>query len=711
MRNNTGAGADTPGAATQEGNLEYLLNIDIEKVGNPQEIIKALREEIEKHNYYYYIKDNPIISDAQYDRLMRNLEALEKKYPELITDDSPTQRIGAPLEGGFATVQHSEKMLSLQDAFSYEELKDFLNRVYKELGKSEGALGSEKSPTVVEFVCELKIDGSAVSLVYENGKFVRGATRGDGVFGEDITANLKTINSIPLRLLSKNGVKIPPRLEVRGEVYLGKDEFKRINKEREEEGLPPFANPRNAAAGSLRQIDPANTARRKLNIFVYGAVNSMVPFISGQFELLKYLSEIGFRVNQNIKKVASFDGIRDYLEYWRDERKNLPYETDGVVIKVDNFEYQSRLGQTSKSPRWAIAYKFPPEEEVTKILDIEVSVGRTGVLTPVAILQPVRVAGSTVSRATLHNEDEVKRKGVMIGDWVVVRKAGDVIPEIVKVIEERRDGTQKEFKMPDRCPACGARVIRPEGEVALRCTSIACPAQQYEKIIHFASKGAMDIEGLGPAVVSKLLEKKLISDPADIYYLKYEDIISLENFKEKSTRNLLKAIEKSKNRPLSRLLFALGIKYVGSHTAEVLSKEFPTLDSLMNASYEEIEKIREIGPKIAESIVSFFRQEQNLKVIEKLRKAGVNFGSELKKVAEKEGFTGKTFVITGKLNSFSRDEAAELIKSFGGRVTSSVTRNTDVVIVGENPGSKLDDARRYGIKTITEEEFKRMIEE
>ncbi|MDD3818588.1 MAG: NAD-dependent DNA ligase LigA [Actinomycetota bacterium] len=711
MRNNKGASEDNMGTINQERKLEYLLNLDIEKVSNPQEIIKALREEIEKHNYYYYIKDNPIISDAQYDRLMRNLEALEKKYPELITDDSPTQRIGAPIEGGFATVQHSEKMLSLQDAFSYEELKDFINRVYKELGKSEGGPGSGKNPATVEFVCELKIDGSAVSLVYENGKFVRGATRGDGVFGEDITANLKTINSIPLRLFSKNGLKIPPRLDVRGEVYLGKDEFKRINKEREKEGLPPFANPRNAAAGSLRQIDPANTARRRLNIFVYGAVNSMVPFISGQFELLKYLSEIGFRVNPNIKKVASFDGIIDYLELWRDERKNLPYETDGVVIKVDNFEYQRILGQTSKSPRWAIAYKFPPEEEVTKILDIEVNVGRTGVLTPVAILQPVRVAGSTISRATLHNEDEIKRKGVMIGDWVVVRKAGDVIPEIVKVIEERRDGTQKEFKMPDRCPACGSKVVRLEGEVAVRCTSIACPAQQYEKIIHFASKGAMDIEGLGPAVVSKLLEKKLISDPADIYYLKYEDIIKLENFKDKSTRNLLKAIEESKNRPLSRLLFALGIKYVGSHTAEVLSKEFPTLDSLMNASYEEIEKIREIGPKIAESIVNFFRQEQNLKVIEKLRKAGVNFGSELKEVTEKEGFVGKTFVITGKLNSFSREEATDLIESFGGRVTSSVSRNTDIVIVGENPGSKLDDARKFGIKTITEEEFKRMIEE
>ena len=683
--------------------LEKLLDIDVEKVKEPQDIINALRDEIAKHNYYYYIKDSPIISDAQYDRLMRNLDALEKKHPGLVTEDSPTQRIGAPLEGGFSTVEHGERMLSLQDAFSYGELKDFLTRVYKDLGKS----GDGKDE--VEFVCELKIDGSAVSLIYEDGKFVRGATRGDGILGEDITSNLKTINAIPLKLFEKSGIKIPSRLEVRGEVYLAKDEFKRINTERENEGLPPFANPRNAAAGSLRQIDPANTARRRLNIFVYGAVNPGGPGISSHFEILKYLTGVGLKVNPNIKKAAGFDRIKDYLEYWADKRKGLPYETDGVVIKVDSFSFQQKLGQTSRNPRWAIAYKFPPEQEVTKILDINVSVGRTGALTPVAVLKPVKVAGSTISHATLHNEDEIRRKGVMIGDWVVIQKAGDVIPEIVKVIEERRDGTQKEFKMPASCPVCGSEVVKPEGEVALRCTSIACPAQQYERIVHFASKGAMDIEGLGPAIVEKLLAKKLISEPADIYYLKYDDIFSLENFKEKSTRNLIKAIEESKSKPLSRLLFALGIRYVGSHTAEVLSKEFSGLDRLIKADYVEIEKIREVGPKIAESIVTFFRQEQNLKVIEKLREAGVNFGSKLKSIVEKKDLTGKTFVLTGKLTGFSRDEAAGIIEGFGGRVTSSVSRSTDAVIAGESPGSKIDDAREYGIRIITEEEFKKMI--
>ncbi len=681
--------------------LDDLLKVDIENNKEPERIIDAIRNEIAKHNYYYYIKDNPIISDAQYDRLMRNLEELEKRYPGLVTLDSPTQRIGAPLEGGFSTVEHGERMLSLQDAFSYGELKDFLTRVCKDLGKSEDE---------VEFVCELKIDGSAVSLVYENQTFVRGATRGDGVRGEDITSNLKTIKAIPLRLLKKSGTGIPKKLEVRGEVYLGKEEFKRINAVREEEGLSSFANPRNAAAGSLRQIDPKNTAKRRLNIFIYGAVNAEVHGISSHYSMLQYLSGMGLKVNPNIKKVVGFDKIKDYLDYWEDKRKGLSYETDGVVIKADSFSFQKKLGQTSRNPRWAIAYKFPPEEEVTKMVDIEVSVGRTGALTPVAVLKPVKVAGSTISHATLHNEDEIKRKGVMIGDWVVIHKAGDVIPEIVKVIKERRDGTQKEFKMPDKCPMCGSEVIKPEGEVALRCTSIACPAQQYERIVHFASKGAMDIDGLGPAIIKKLLKEKLIGDPADIYYLKYDDIFSLENFKEKSTKNLLKAIEESRKRPLSRLLFALGIRYVGSHTAELLAGEFSDLDGLIGAEYEKIEGIREIGPKIAESVVAFFRQEQNLKVIEKLREAGLNFGSKSRKVKEKEAFSGKTFVLTGKIGGFSRDEAARVIEGFGGRVTSSVSKSTDMVIAGESPGSKLDDARRYKVKVIGEDDFKEMIE-
>jgi DNA ligase (NAD+) len=682
--------------------LEELLNIDVDKVKEPGKVIDALRDEIAKHNYHYYIKDNPIISDAQYDRLMRALEELEKKYPRLVTPDSPTQRIGAPLEGGFSTVEHGERMLSLQDVFSYDELKDFLTRVYKDAGKDEKE---------IEFVCELKIDGSAVSLVYENGLFVRGATRGDGIMGEDITSNLKTIRAIPLRLFKKGGAAIPGRLEVRGEVYLAKDEFRRINAERKKEGLTPFANPRNAAAGSLRQIDPKNTAKRGLSIFIYGAVYDGAHGILNHYDMLGYLAGMGLKVNPNIKKVVGFDSIKDYLARWEDRRKELSYETDGVVIKVDSFPLQEKLGRTSRNPRWAVAYKFSPEEEVTKIVDIEVSVGRTGALTPVAVLKPVKVAGSTISHATLHNEDEVKRKGVMVGDWVVIHKAGDVIPEIVKVIKERRDGTQKEFKMPRRCPVCGSEVIKPEGEVALRCTSIACPAQQLERIAHFASKGAMDIDGLGPAVVEKLIKEKLIGDPSDIYYLEYGDIFSLENFKDKSTKNLLKAIEESRKRPLSRLLFALGIRYVGSHTADILAAEFSGLDGLRKAGYEKIEGIREVGPKIAESVVAFFRQEQNLKVIEKLRDAGLNFGQEPKGIERKDAFGGKTFVLTGKLEGFSRNEAAGIIEGFGGRVTSSVSRSTDAVIAGESPGSKLDDARKYGIRVISEDEFRDMIKD
>ena len=684
------------------GILENLLNIDIEKIEDPEGTINAIRDELARHNYYYYIKDNPIISDAQYDRLMRNLDALEKKYPELVTPDSPTQRIGAPLEGGFGTVEHGERMLSLQDAFSYQELKDFLTRAYKDLGMGEDE---------VEFVCELKIDGSAVSLVYENGLFVRGATRGDGISGEDITSNLKTIKAIPLKLFQKSGLNIPPRLEVRGEVYLAKDEFKRINTEREEEGLPTFANPRNAAAGSLRQIDPRNTAKRRLNVFIYGTVVPSGLNIVSHHEMLNYLSEVGLKVNPNIKRAAGFEEIKKYLESWEEKRKNLLYETDGVVIKVDKYSYQQKLGQTSRNPRWAIAYKFPPEEEVTRILDIKVNVGRTGTLTPVAVLDPVKVAGSTISHATLHNEDEVRRKEVMIGDWVVIHKAGDVIPEIVKVIKERRDGSQKKFSMPGRCPVCGSDVVKTEGEVALRCTSMACPAQQYERMVHFASKGAMDIEGLGPAVIEKLLDKKLITDAADIYYLRYDDIFALENFKEKSTANLLKAIEKSKQGPLSKLLFAMGIRHVGSHTADILTKIFPDLDSLMNAGYERIEVIKEIGTKIAESVVNFFRQEQNLKVIGKLREAGVNFGSAQKKVSEKEAFAGKTFVLTGKLDGFSREQASEIIENFGGRVTSSISKSTSMVLAGEDPGSKLDDAVKLNIRVISEKDFKEMIKD
>jgi DNA ligase (NAD+) len=664
---------------------------------NPAEAVRLLREEINKHSYYYYIKDNPAISDAEYDSLMRSLEKLEEKYPALITPESPPQRIGAPLEGGFKTVSHGEKMLSLQDAFDYGELRDFLDRVYKDLGPAENE---------VEFVCELKIDGSAVSLVYEDGRFISGATRGDGITGEDITNNLRTIKSIPLVLkASQDSGVIPARLEVRGEVYIAKDEFKKINLQREEDGLATFANPRNAAAGSLRQIDPKATAERKLNVFLYGTATNP-ELISGgldnQYAMLAWLKNAGLRVNPNISKATGFAQIRDYIEYWRERRHNLPYETDGIVIKVNSFALQQRLGQTSKNPRWAAAFKYPPEQQTTQVLDITVNVGRTGTLTPVAVLAPVLISGSTVSHATLHNEDELKRKDVRIGDWVVVHKAGEIIPEIIKPLTERRTGSEIEFNMPDKCPVCGS-------PVALRCSSFACPAQQLERIVHFTSKGAMDIEGLGPAIVEKLLNNKIIKDAADIYYVTYDRVLGLENFKEKSANNLLSSIQASKTRPFSRLLFALGIRFVGSHIADVLAANYTNLDSLRAADFDRLSSIFEIGPRIAESIVTFFSVKQNRDIIEKLKSAGVNFESAKPDVEARPKFTGRTFVLTGKLTQFTRDAASRLIEKFGGRVTSSVSRSTDMVLAGEDAGSKLDDARKFGIKTISEDEFKDMI--
>ena len=681
--------------------LGGLLSFDIIKINKDEAtgIAEKLRSELNKNNYYYYIKDNPAITDAQYDRLLRNLFDLEARFPEIITPDSPTQRIGAPLEGGFPTIIHSEKMMSLQDAFDYSELKDFIDRVYKDLNLTEGE---------VEFVCELKIDGLAVSLLYENGKLLRGATRGDGETGEDITSNIKTIKTIPLRLIS-GADNIPSSLEVRGEAYLSKEEFKRINEEREEQGLFVFANPRNSAAGSLRQIDPKITSGRKLNIFIYSMATSSELQIGSHYEILNYLKEIGLRVNPNIKKATGFEEIKKYCESWEDKRKELPYETDGIVIKVDSLAFQKRLGQTTRNPRWAIAFKFPPEEKISRVAGIKISVGRTGALTPVAVLEPVVISGSTVSSATLHNEDEISKKDVRIGDWVIVHKAGDVIPEIVKVITEKRNGAEKAFIMPGKCPVCGSDAIRPEGESVRRCTSLACPAVQYEAIVHFASKSGMDIEGLGPEIVEKLLQNKLIKDVSDIYYLKFEDIIELENFKQKSTNNLLNAIKKSKSQPLQRLLFALGIRFVGVHIADILASNFEDIDGLSKAAFDDVSKIFEIGPRIAQSVVAFFLQPQNKIIIEKLREAGLNFKSGRKTITFKEEFNNKTFVLTGKLEEFTRDEAKALIENFGGKVSSSVSRSTEAVIAGSEPGSKLDDAIRLGVKRLTEEEFKNLI--
>jgi DNA ligase (NAD+) len=665
----------------------------MKKISEISKKIEKLRDEIREHNYHYFVLNQPVISDEEYDELMRELIKLEERYPELITPDSPTQRIGAPVDE-LKSVEHREKMLSLEDAFSKDEIADFLKRVYKALNTKD-----------VEFVCELKIDGSAINLTYIDGIFIRGTTRGDGFRGDDVTSNLKTIKSIPTRMRSPYP---EGELEVRGEVYMPIDAFKRINKKREKEQLPLFANPRNAAAGSLRQLDPHIAAKRKLNIFIYGVGYWPLPEYNEHFSVLKCLKELGFRISPHIRKVNDLDGIWDFCQECEEVREKLDFEVDGVVVKVNSFSQQSILGETTRNPRWAIAYKFPSIQRTTKILNIQVGVGRTGTITPVAILKPVQISGSVVSRATLHNIDEIRRKDVRVGDTVLVQKAGEVIPEVVKVIKEKRTGDEKIFNMPKKCPVCGSEIVRLHNEVAYRCTNFSCRAQQFERILHFASRGAMDIDGLGPSVISKLLNNKLIKDVADLYYLKFDDIYQLELFKKKSTINLLNAIDTSKKRPLDRLIYALGIRFIGSHMANVLAKNYNSIDELSKASEDELLSIYEVGPHIAQSIVSFFKQSSNRKIIEKLKKAGV---VTRKEVIEElpQLLEGKSFVITGKLISYTRDGIKELIKKLGGRVSSSVSRKTDFVIVGENPGSKFEKAKKLNLKITNEEEFKKLI--
>lgn len=666
----------------------------------PQEIenrAKELRDELNYHIYRYYVLDDPVISDAEYDELFRELLELEEKHPELVVPESPTQRVGPPPAEGFKPVRHRARMLSLGDAFGEEELEAFGKRVAKSLN-----LGVDE----IDYVCELKMDGAAVALTYEGGIFTVGATRGDGEVGEDITPNLRTIPTVPLKLMLEE----PPEvMEVIGEVYMPKDSFERLNRKRLEEGSPPFANPRNAAAGSLRQLDPAVTAKRNLSLFVFG-----IPYSTGEippthWEILEALRKAGFKTNPNSEMVRGIAEASEYCKRWQKERSSLPYEIDGVVVKVNDVNYQRLLGETSKSPRWAIAYKFPPEEKTTRVVDIKVGVGRTGTLTPVAVLEPVVVAGSTITHATLHNEDEVKRKDVRIGDVVLVHKAGDVIPEIVKVITDARKGDERLFTMPKRCPVCGAEVVREEDEAATKCTNIACPAQTFERIIHFASRGAMDIDGMGEVTVRELLDRGFIKDVADIFYLEPRHLYELPGFKEKSVQNLMAAIEAAKDRPLHKLLFGLGIRHVGSHMARVIAANFHSIDDLIEAREEDFLKIEGVGPKVAESIYSFFHQEENLKVIEKLKKAGVKTAE--KTAEEKHApLRGKTFVFTGALEGFTREEASEIVESLGGKASNSVSSKTDYLVVGEDPGgTKLARARELGIKILDEDEFKAMI--
>lgn len=667
------------------------------KKSEAEKRIKELRELINYHNKQYYVYDNPVISDAEYDKLMRELEELERKFPELVTPDSPTQRVGGEPLPYFTQVVHRVPMMSLSNAFDEGELRDFHRRVTEVVGND------------VEYVVELKIDGLAVSITYENGIYKTAATRGDGEVGEDVTQNVKTIKSVPLKLDFPPD-KSPAILEVRGEVYLPKEDFRKLNKEREEQGLPLFANPRNAAAGSLRQLDPKVTAKRPLAVFIYGLGYAEGIEFETHYEALQFFKRIGLRVNPHIVLFDKFDDVVDYCLSWNEKRHELPYEIDGMVIKVNSLEQQRLLGSTAKSPRWAIAYKFPAEQKTTVIKDIIVRVGRTGVLTPTAILEPVRIAGSTVSKATLHNEDYIREKDIKIGDTVIVHKAGDVIPEVVGVVKEKRTGKERDFEMPSRCPECGSEAVRLPGEAAYRCTnSTGCPAQIRRSIEHFASRDAMDIRGLGPAIVSLLISQGLIKDAADLYYLRREDLVPLERMGEKSAANLLSAIAESKKRPLDRVIYALGIPFVGSRTASLLADAFGSMEELEKATYEDLIKVPEIGDKIAESILAFFRQEQTKALISRLKAAGVNMEAKKKEEGPKP-LEGLTFVLTGALEKYTRHQAAELIEKLGGKVTGSVSKKTDYVIVGKDPGSKYEKAVKLGIKILNENEFEELLE-
>ncbi len=656
--------------------------------------VEKLREEIEYHNYRYYILDQPEISDAQYDRLMRELEKLEAQYPELRSSNSPTQRVGAsPLEE-FEIVRHTIPMLSLANAFDESEAKDFDKRVKKFLGTSED----------IEYVAEPKLDGLAVELIYERGQFVVGSTRGDGINGENITQNLRTIKTIPLRLIRKE-VPVPDRLEVRGEVIMQLKKFKELNRKREEKGEPLFANPRNAAAGSVRQLDPKITVDRPLEIYCYGLGEITGRAFKTQWEILQTFPKWGLRANPNIERCQNIDEVLAYYHKMNEKREALPYEIDGIVIKVDRLDLQARLGVIARSPRWALAFKFQPKQETTKILDIIVQVGRTGALTPVAVMEKVKVGGVEVSRATLHNQDEIDKKDVRVGDTVTIQRAGDVIPEVVQVITSKRKGTEKKFKMPSKCPVCGAEVVKEEA--IHRCIGLDCPAQLKGRIKHFASKRAMDIDGLGVKLIDQLVNKGLVKDVADIYDISKQKLIELERFADKSAQNIIDAIEKSKTKPLSKFLYALGIRHVGETTAEDLARNFPRLDDFFHLSEETLMKVEGIGPEVAASVVQFFTDKKNKESIERLRKAGVEVIEPRGK--EKGKLAGKTFVFTGALKGFQRDEARNLVESLGAMTASTVSKKVDYVVVGEDPGSKFDKAKELRIKTLTEEEFKKMI--
>ncbi|MDM5318182.1 NAD-dependent DNA ligase LigA [Fictibacillus sp. b24] len=653
--------------------------------------ILELRDMLEKYNYEYHVLDKPSVPDAEYDQLMKELIELENNHPELHDEHSPTSRVGGAVLDFFEKVEHTVPMLSLGNAFNDQDLRDFDRRVRDGVGSN------------VSYVAELKIDGLAVSLTYEDGRFIRGATRGDGTIGEDITNNLKTIRSIPFKL------KEPVMLEVRGEAFMPKKSFQKLNAHREEEGQELFANPRNAAAGSLRQLDPKIAASRNLDLFLYGVGKLDGHTVDSHDESLTYLSHLGFKTNPEWKKCGNIEEVIEYVNSWQEKRPDLPYEIDGIVIKVNSLYQQEELGFTAKNPRWAIAYKFPAEEVVTKLEGIELNVGRTGVVTPTALLQPVLVAGTTVKRASLHNEDLIREKDIKIGDYVVVKKAGDIIPEVVNVITERRTGDETDFNMPTECPECESKLERLDGEVALRCLNPQCPAQIREGFIHFVSRNAMNIDGLGEKVVAQLFKEKLIENFADLFKLEREKLLELERMGVKSADNLLAAIEKSKENSLERLLFGLGIRHVGAKAAKTVAQRFETMDGLMSSSKEELLAVEEIGEKMADSIQLYFSKPEVKELMEELKNLGMNMeykGPKLVKVEDLDTpFAGKTVVLTGKLSILTRNDAKEQLERLGAKVTGSVSKNTDMLIAGEDAGSKLDKAKTLGIEIWNEQKL------
>jgi len=661
--------------------------------------IAALREKIRHHEHLYYVLDNPEISDTEFDKLMQQLKDLEAERPSLVTPDSPTQRVGGRPREGFVKVPHSSPMLSLDNTYNEEELRDWERRVHELSGRND-----------VDYVCELKLDGMSLALVYEDGKLVRGVTRGDGSVGEDVTLNVRTVRSIPL-LISAERLKkagIPHDFEVRGELLMPTATFRRVNEERERNGLPTFANPRNFTAGTVRQLDSNVTAQRRLDYFPYILLQNGRTYFDRHWKTLDALATAGFKVNQNRKLVHSMDEVWAFIQQWEGKRDSLPYEIDGIVVKVDRTPLQDELGFTGKAPRWAIAYKYAARAGITKLEDIRVQVGRTGKLTPVAMLAPVLIGGTTVRNATLHNMDEIDRLGVKIGDWVQVERGGDVIPKVAKVIDDKdHPRGHKTFEMPEKCPVCGTRVVRTEGEVDYRCVNANCPAKLLGTILHFASRGVMNIDGMGESLVNQLIERGLVKNVADIYDLSKKDLLSLDRFADKSAQNILDEIENSKKLPLERVIYGLGIRMVGERTAQFLAEHFGSMHDLASAGVEELQNVNEVGPRIAESIVEFFSIPANRKLVERLGEAGLAFKGKKKERGTK--FAGKTFVLTGTLAHFTRDEAKKMIEDAGGKVTGSVSKKTDYVVAGADAGSKLDKAKELGVAVIDEKDLERLV--